>query len=92
MTGILGLDGPGELEAVHQGHVQVGEDQMIGLLLEEVQGLPPVPGLAHLHPQRLQGPHKEEALEGLVVHQKDPHGLPPHGQGGPDGPRGLKAP
>jgi len=60
-----------QLQAVHLGHVQVGEDEVGGALLDQGERLEPVLGEEHLHlrPFRQQCP-REVPVHGVVVHHQ----------------------
>jgi hypothetical protein len=72
--GGIGEDGVGEFDAVHFGHVEVGEDEVDGVLGEDLEGLFPVASFVDRidgELSELNGAFDEAACGGRVIDEED---------------------
>jgi hypothetical protein len=72
--GRIGEDGVGEFNAVHFGHVKVGEDEIDRVLGEDLEGLFPVAGFVDRidgELGELDGAFDEAAGSGRVIDEED---------------------
>ena len=71
------LDDPARrLDAVHLGHLDIGEQQIVGLPLERLERLDPVPGHVGSIAELLEQPERELLVHHVVLGQQDPQRVP----------------
>jgi hypothetical protein len=84
--GRLGVDGLGELQAVHPGHVHVEDGEIEGLaepgrFVEGFEGLGAALGAVHLHAPAAQLQAQDVEVGEVVVHHQHPRAFEPGGGG-----------